>query len=150
MRQIKRMRPSSLAGILWCSLLLQLTACSEAEPEVTMSLLEVYMTDAEAIERGRRIFVGSCADYCHGAEPERGEDVNLFDCRSSYGNSSEDIFRIVTTGIPNTRMVGFGNNFPEGQNDLWKLIAYIQTQQSDCPTSMDEESEVSVDEELAN
>ena len=147
MRRILRLRPSSLAGILLCSLLLQLTACSEAEPEATMSLLEVYRTDAEALERGRRIFAGTCANYCHGAEPERGEDVDLFDCESSYGNTSDDLFRIITTGIPNTRMVGFGNNFPEGQNDLWKLIAYIQSQQSDCPALMDEVPE---DQVLAN
>jgi len=111
-----------------------------------MSLLEVYMTDQSAIERGYSIFVGSCANYCHGDEPEQGEDVDLFDCQSSYGSSSEDIFRIVTTGIPGTRMVGFGNNFPEGQNDLWKLIAYIRTQQSDCPPAVTEV----IDEELVN
>ena len=117
MWRIQRPGFSSLAGILICSSLL-LSACSETEPDVSMSLLEVYMTDELAIERGRSIFVGSCANYCHGAEPEPGEDVDLFDCQSSYGSSSEDIFRIVTTGIPNTRMVGFGNNFPEGQNEV--------------------------------
>lgn len=110
-----------------------------------MSLLEAYMKDQAAIDRGRSIFVGSCANYCHGAEPEIGEDVDLFDCQSSYGSSSEDIFRIVTTGIPNTRMVGFGNNFPDGQNDLWKLIAFIRTQQADCPPVLTE----IIDEELA-
>jgi mono/diheme cytochrome c family protein len=145
MLRIQRTRFYNLAGILFCSTLL-LSACSETEPGMSMSLLEVYMTDQSAIERGHSIFVGSCANYCHGDEPEQGEDVNLFDCQSSYGSSSEDIFRIVTTGIPNTRMVGFGNNFPEGQNDLWKLIAYIRTQQADCPTVVTEV----IDEELVN
>ncbi|HBP98858.1 MAG TPA: hypothetical protein DD672_00065 [Gammaproteobacteria bacterium] len=145
MRRIQRKRFSSLAGILFCSTLL-LSACSETEPDVSMSLLEVYMTDQSAIERGYSIFVGSCANYCHGDEPEQGEDVDLFDCQSSYGSSSEDIFRIVTTGIPGTRMVGFGNNFPEGQNDLWKLIAYIRTQQADCLPAVTE----IIEEELVN
>ena len=29
-------------------------------------------------------------------------------------------------------MVGFGNNFPGGQDDLWKIIAYLRTEQQDC------------------
>ncbi len=117
-------RVCALAGLLF--------ACSSEEPEQTLSLLDSYLQDAEAIERGRLLFEGSCANYCHGDEPEPGEDVDLFDCQWQHGGSNEDIFSIVTTGIPETRMVGFGNNFPEGQNDLWMLIAYIRTQQADC------------------
>jgi len=112
-------------------LLFSLSACSEEEP-VPLTLVETYLLDEEALARGRQIYEGSCASYCHGAEPEPGEDVNLFDCRWNYGNSNEDIFRIVTSGIPDTRMVGFGNNFPEGQNDLWKLIAFLRDEQQTC------------------
>jgi hypothetical protein len=32
-------------------------------------------------------------------------------------------------------MVGYGNNFPEGKQDLWKLIAFIKTKQPECETS---------------
>ncbi len=109
-----------------------LAACGAEEQEQTLSLLDTYLLDEEAIERGRLLFEGSCANYCHGDEPEPGEDVELFDCAWQHGGTDEDIFRIVTTGIPDTRMVGFGNNFPEGQNDLWKLIAYIRSEQTEC------------------
>lgn len=115
-----------------CALASLLVACGSDEPAPTLSLMEAYSQDPEAIERGRRLFEGSCANYCHGDEPQPGEDVELFDCQWQHGGSDEDIFRIVTTGIPETRMVGFGNNFPEGQNDLWKLIAYIRSEQADC------------------
>lgn len=125
-------RPKGISLIWVCTLLSLLTACGAEQSEQTFSLLDTYMQDAEAINRGRLLFEGSCANYCHGAEPEPGEDVNLFDCQWVHGGSDEDIFRIVTSGIPDTRMVGFGNNFPEGQNDLWKLIAYLRSEQSNC------------------
>ena len=107
-------------------------ACSVEESEETLTLVEAYLQDPEAIARGRLLFEGSCANYCHGAEPQEGEDVDLLDCEWKYGGTNEDIFRIVTTGIPETRMVGFGNNFPEGQNDLWKLIAFLRNEQQVC------------------
>ncbi len=113
-------------------ILVALSACSSEENQEPLSLLESYMLDEEALERGRQLYEGSCANFCHGADPEPGEDVNLFDCRWNYGNTNEDIFRIVTSGIPDTRMVGFGNNFPEGQNDLWKLIAFLRDEQQTC------------------
>lgn len=130
------LRLSSLTTIIRLSgfvgLLLVLTACSTEEEEVTLTLVESYLLDDEALERGRQIYEGSCASYCHGDEPEPGEDIELFDCQWKYGGTNEDIFRIVTSGIPDTRMVGFGNNFPEGQNDLWKLIAFIRSEQQIC------------------
>ena len=115
-----------------CVLASLLAACGSEEPEPTLSLMDTYLLDPEAVERGRLLFEGSCANYCHGDEPEPGEDVELFDCQWQHGGTDEDIFRIVTTGIPETRMVGFGNNFPEGQNDLWKLIAYVRSEQAEC------------------
>jgi hypothetical protein len=29
-------------------------------------------------------------------------------------------------------MVGFGSNFPEGEDDLWKIIAYLRVNQQPC------------------
>jgi len=122
-------RPS----FLLCALLSLLAACSEPEvPQEVQGVLGTYLQDEEALIRGRLLFQGSCANFCHGDEPEPGEDVDLFDCHWKYGGSNEDIFTIVTTGIPSTRMVGFGNNFPGGQDDLWKIIAYLRTEQQDC------------------
>ncbi len=116
-----------------CALLSLLVACSEPEeaPQA-QGVLSTYFEDDEALIRGRLLFEGSCANYCHGDEPEPGEDVDLFDCNWKYGGTDEDIFTIVTSGIPDTRMVGFGNNFPGGQDDLWKIIAYLRSQQETC------------------
>ncbi|MDA0689834.1 MAG: c-type cytochrome [Proteobacteria bacterium] len=123
-------RPS----LLLCASLSVLAACSETveAPQEVQGVLSTYLQDEEALTRGRLLFQGSCANFCHGDEPEPGEDVDLFDCHWKYGGSNEDIFTIVTSGMPNTRMVGFGNNFPGGQDDLWMIIAYLRTQQQGC------------------
>ena len=121
----------------WLGSAMLLAACSKIEPaaEAPMSLLAAYMQDPVAVERGARIYAGTCAQFCHDAEPRVGEEVNLFDCQWRYGNTADEIFQITTSGLPGTRMVGYGNNFPEGKQDLWKLIAFIKTKQPECETS---------------
>ena len=107
-----------------------LTKCGEAEDAV--SLADSYMTDPEAVKRGRLLFVGTCAGSCHKLTPERVDALFLFDCQWKHGSSDQAIFNTVTDGVPNTRMVGFGTNFPEGENDLWKIIAFIRTNSPQC------------------
>ena len=121
----------------WLGSAMLLAACNRTEPaaEAPTSLLAAYMQDPAAVERGARIYDGTCAQFCHEAEPRVGEEVNLFDCQWRYGNTADEIFQITTSGIPGTRMVGYGNNFPEGKQDLWKLIAFIKTKQPECETS---------------
>ena len=122
-----------------CSLLLLiLGACSEAEPVPTevvpaeLSRVEGFMADPEAVGRGRALFIGTCAGYCHKTTTEASDALFLFDCEWKHGDSDQEIFDTVTTGLPQTRTVGFGNNFPEGEDDLWKIIAYLRTNQRPC------------------
>ena len=123
------MRLSSMLFI-FIVLPITLTKCGEAND--TVSLADSYMADPEAVKRGRLLFVGTCAGYCHKLTPERLDALYLFDCEWKHGSSDQAIFDIVTTGVPNTRMVGFGTNFPEGENDLWKIIAFIRTNSPQC------------------
>ena len=121
-------------GYWLCSALL-LAACSKIEPEAPMSLLDAYMQNPMAVERGARIYSGTCAQFCHDAKPRVGEEVNLFDCQWRFGNTADEIFQITASGIPGTRMGGYSDNFPEGKQDLWKVIAFIKTRQPECETS---------------
>ena len=107
-----------------------LTKCGEAKDFVSPA--DVYMTDPEAVKRGKLLFVGTCAGYCHKLTPERVDALYLFDCEWKHGSSDQEIFNTVTMGVPNTRMVGFGTGFPEGENDLWKIIAFIRTNSPQC------------------
>ena len=73
--------------------------------------------------------------FCHGLieeEPDQVDALYLFDCRWDHARDNADIFRIIKEGIPDTRMVGFGENFPEGDDDIWKIIAWIRQGQEGC------------------
>ncbi len=94
-----------------------------------------YMNDPVAVQRGRDLFLGSCVDFCHGLieeDPELVDALFLFDCQWTHAQDNAEIFRVIKEGIPDTRMVGFGENFPEGDSDVWKLIAYIRQSQDNC------------------
>ena len=115
-------------------LLGSLLGCS-GEESVTAekTIVETFSEDPQALGRGRALFQGSCAGQCHGVEGvEIVEAENLFDCNWQYGETDQEIFNVVTKGIPNTQMVGFGSNFPEGDNDLLKIIAFVRFMQEPC------------------
>ena len=121
----------------WLGSALLLAVCSKIEPkpEPPISLLDSDMQDPMAVEGGARLYFGTCAQFWHNVEPRVGEDVDLSDCQWRSGNTADEIFQIPTSGIPGTRMMGYGNNFPEGKKDLWKLIAFIKAKQPECETS---------------
>ena len=113
-----------------------LISCSEepVEPELADTPeVQAFMVDATALARGQAIFEGSCASFCHTMEIGAELDASfIFDCQWSHGSSDQDIFDTVTNGVTGTRMVGFGSNFPEGDDDLWKVIAYLRSNQQAC------------------
>ena len=114
--------------LLWVPVLL--ISCGPQEGN--LSRADEFLADPAAVERGRLIFVGTCAGYCHRLTPEVIDAVYLFDCEWKHGGSDQQIFYTVTTGVPNTRMIGFGTNFPEGEDDLWKVIAYLKSNRPQC------------------
>ena len=118
-----------------CALLVVvgLSGCGESEPvPQELTVVQAFMQDHEAVNRGQALFIGTCAGYCHKTTPVPTDAVFLFDCEWKHGSSDQEIFDIVTTGVPGTRMVGYGSNFPEGEDDLWKIIAYLRVNQQPC------------------
>ncbi len=118
-------------------LLALLSACGPEPEPAELTIVEQYMNDDLALLRGEAIYAGSCASFCHGLTPEiAGEEfgsaANLFDCQWKHGGTDDEIFNNVVTGISGTAMVGFGSNFPEGDDDLWKLIAFLRSKQAPC------------------
>ena len=97
-----------------------------------LTKVQTFMADPTALERGEALFAGTCAGYCHSFDGPNADALFLFDCEWKHGGSDEAIFNTVTKGVPNTRMVGFGTNFPEGEDDLWKIIAFLRTHQRSC------------------
>ena len=124
--------------LIYLAVVMTSFACSEqpVEPEFADTAeVQAFMADAAAVARVQTIFEGSCAGFCHTVELEtelEPEASFLFDCQWDHGSSDQDIFKTITSGVANTRMVGFGSNFPEGDDDLWKVIAYLRSNQQAC------------------
>ena len=122
--------------LIYLAAVMTLIACSEqpVEPELADTAeVQTFMADVAALARGQAIFEGSCANFCHTMELEAElEAAFLFDCQWNHGSSDQDIFNTITSGVADTRMVGFGSNFPEGDDDLWKVIAYLRSNQQAC------------------
>lgn len=135
-----------IAGASIIPLLALLGACGDSGtpaspaplPPSPEFIVAGYMNDPAAVQRGRDLFLGSCVSFCHNLieeEPDQADALFLFDCQWTHAARNGDnagIFRIIKDGIPDAGMVGFGENFPEGDSDVWKIIAYIRQSQNDC------------------
>jgi len=98
-----------------------LAGCPSEESPAT-----AYSRDPEAIKRGRTLFTGTCAAYCHGLRPGHRDAPFLFDCEWKHGGRDEDLFRVIREGVSGTRMQGFDGKLPDGDEDVWKLIAFLR------------------------
>jgi len=93
---------------------------------------DTFLKDPAAVKRGKSIFVGTCGAYCHGTTAGPRDAPFLFDCVWLYGDRDEDLFAVISTGVPNTRMVSFGGKLPEGDDDIWRVVAYLKSRRSKC------------------
>ena len=106
-----------------------LVAASGCEPPTPA---DAFRADQQALQRGKSLFVGTCAGYCHSPTVERAAP-NLFDCTWQNGTGGDqDLFDIIASGVPDTAMIGFKGKLPQGDDDIWRLVAYISTNRADC------------------
>ena len=112
-------------GVAWVILLASLSwaGCPSSDSPAT-----AFAQDPAAVQRGRSIFVGTCGAYCHGLRPGHRDAPFLFDCEWKNGSRDEDLFRVIRDGVPETRMQGFSGKLPGGDDDIWKVIAFLRTQ----------------------
>ena len=91
-----------------------------------------FRADADALRRGKALFAGTCAGYCHSPAVERDAPY-LFDCTWNNGSGQDqEIFDVIADGVPNTAMLGFRGKLPEGDADIWRLVAYITDAGAEC------------------
>jgi mono/diheme cytochrome c family protein len=121
LRRAEIIRGVALVGIII------ITGCSAPESPAV-----AYAQDPAAVARGRGLFVGTCGAYCHGLQSGNRDAPFLFDCEWKHGGRDEDLFRVINDGMPQTRMPSFADKMPDGDEDIWKVIAYVRTK-SICP-----------------
>ena len=102
------------------------TSCSLESPA------DQYVNDVAAIKRGKSIFIGTCMGYCHSFKPSRREAPDLFDCNWIHGGKDQDIFRTISEGVIDTKMASYGEKLPKGEEDIWKIVAFLKTERSSC------------------
>jgi mono/diheme cytochrome c family protein len=90
------------------------------------------MEDVESLRRGEAVFTGTCGGYCHLEGTENGDVPNLFDCQWRHGGSNREVFTTIANGLPDTPMVGFGGKLPEGDDDIWKIVAFLKSRAPNC------------------
>lgn len=110
---------------------LLLSACSGPQESETDDSAQQL-----AMARGAALYAGSCSEFCHGVSPTqagagtaalRATDApDLFDCVWLQSQSDRQIEEIIVNGVEGSRMLGYGDNFPEGSRDHARLIAYLR------------------------
>ena len=133
------------ALVIVLAIVLALTSCAE-EGQVTAAT--GLQAPSSVLVRGAALYAGSCSDFCHGRGPSASDVASaiasssvgfepfarnapsdapdLFDCAWLATKSDSEIEQVIIAGIPNTRMVGFGSNFPEVKRDHAALIGYLR------------------------
>jgi high-affinity iron transporter len=85
------------------------------------------------VDAGRQIYAARCAG-CHGAngDPPSSQATpldrpghSLAALVDGAGRSDEDLFKVVSTGVPNTAMPAFAKLLDEDQR--WALVAFVRT-----------------------
>lgn len=114
-----------LSCMVACSLVAMLSA--QARGQSPADGKNPFTGNAEAIAFGKTIFEATCTGYCHTTATANrvGRCPSLFDCEWKHGGTDEEIYHTVTTGVPNTEMVGFKGRLPDEM--LWKIIAYLRS-----------------------
>jgi mono/diheme cytochrome c family protein len=109
-------------------------ACAKSTPDPKPeSPAAAFERDPVAVKRGKSLFIGSCGAYCHSMhDGARGDVPDLFDCAWKNGATDEEIFGVISNGVPGTRMVGYKGVLPEGDADIWRLVAFLRVE-STCP-----------------
>lgn len=96
-------------------------AASAASPS---SPAAAFYEDEAAQTRASQLFRAVCTGYCHTTEGAGREAPDLFDCESDHGGSDQEIFDVITAGLPDTQMQAFGGKLPD--EDLWRIVAYLR------------------------
>ena len=123
------MRQLSIRMLAALGIAAVLAGCGGADDS---SPADAFMNDPAALARGKGLFTGTCGAYCHSPQNDARDAPYLFDCQWLHGGSDVDIFNTISTGVPGTRMIGFGGKMPEGDQDIWKIIAYLKANRAQC------------------
>ncbi len=110
-------------GGMLCGVLLLVAAATGSR--AGQSSENPFAGDADAIAEGRQLLDAVCGGYCHSTTEGLATDApDLFDCEWWHGDADVDLFRVISDGVPDTRMQSFGDQFSD--DDIWRLVAAVR------------------------
>ncbi len=82
-----------------------------------------FAGDVAAVTAGRDLFNQTCQS-CHGASGQ-GTDrgPSLASGTFTHGNTDDDLFRAIRSGVPGSQMAGFPGL---SDTDIWRLVTYLR------------------------
>jgi putative heme-binding domain-containing protein len=84
-----------------------------------------FSGDANAVEAGRLQFRMSCAG-CHGLHATGGRGgPDLTRGTYSAGNADQDLYSVISNGVPGTEMPSFRE--PLDESNIWRLVTYVRS-----------------------
>ena len=134
-------RPLQLAGT--CLLLLGTTAASQvgaqssstatterkANSTKTKPTTPNPHTSPSDVNQGRNFFRVYCA-RCHGLNARGAKGPDLTDGVFRHARTDDELYRVITNGIPGTDMAGFGDGSETTAVLSWQMVAYIRAEEN--------------------
>ena len=121
-----------LAGLISASLLMLSSAAAHADDR------NPFAGDAKAAKAGEYEFRINCA-LCHGLGAHGGgRGPDLTRAQKKHVHSDEEMFQVISNGIPGTVMPANGTN---GQGvgmtdeEIWQIITYIRSVEVKAPSN---------------
>ena len=81
----------------------------------------LFNTSADP-EAGRKLWAANC-EVCHGEQGKGGRGPDLTGGKFRHGSTDDDLYHVMTNGIPGTEMPGF----PLSGLESMQLLAYVRT-----------------------
>jgi aldose sugar dehydrogenase len=106
--------------------------CYAMKKRITAGLIFLFATTCVCAQQGEIIYQNYCAG-CHGSKLEGNSASKLIKKNWAYGEGRQAIQRNITSGIPNTEMMGWGTVLKDGE--ITAVVDFILAAQAKEPAS---------------
>ena len=86
-------------------------------------------TSPSDVNQGRNFFRVYCA-RCHGLNARGAKGPDLTDGVFRHARTDDELYRVITNGIPGTDMAGFGDGSETTAVLSWQMVAYIRAEEN--------------------
>ena len=104
-------------------------AQTQTKPAQTKAETPNPHTSPSDVNQGRNFFRVYCA-RCHGLNARGAKGPDLTDGVFRHVRTDDELYRVITNGIPGTDMAGFGDGSETTAVLSWQMVAYIRAEEN--------------------